>query len=153
MSTSTSTSTSTSLTPAELLPPPPQTVAGGPTPVQRSDMDSSQFKTLLSIIGGKRKKSRTRHSKNRRSRHRNSKRRNHTKRRTSHRRHLNSRRNRSRRRSHRRYRGGQPLVVPMAPSPYPETAVPSTQDISKQLAETVAQNNANSSMDKVGPAK
>lgn len=122
--------------PANLLPPPPQVVVGGPTPMEQSAMSNNQFKSLLKIIGGKKRKGRSRSRKNRRTRTRN-----------------RSLRRKSRRRIRRRtsrHRGGNTLQISTPPVSYNETAYPSVTDISRQLAETTAQSNANSKLDAVG---
>lgn len=142
-----STSTSTNLTPAELLPPPPQVVAGGPTAVQRMDSDTTQFGKLLNIIGGKKKKRRTRrhprHS--RRTRHsRKTRRRSRRNRRHSH-------SYNHRRRTHRGGTGSQPLnpalVVSTPPEAYPSKSVPDPNTIIVKVAGITAQNNANAHLD------
>jgi hypothetical protein len=134
-------STSTKLAPEELLPPPPQTVTGGPNAVQRADMDAAQFKSLLSIIGGG-KRTKRRHV--RRSVRKSKKR---------------SRRRRIRRSSRRsRYRkskgGNGTIPVSVPPVPYNDTSYPSVSDITTKLAATTAQSNADSKLDTVsGPVK
>ncbi len=133
-------STSTKLAPEELLPPPPQTVTGGPNAVQRADMDSAQFKSLLSIIGGGKRTKRRRV----RRRVRKSKKR-------SRRRSLR----RSRRGRYRKSKGGNGTIsVSVPPVPYNDTSYPSVSDITTKLAATTAQSNADSKLDAVsGPVK
>jgi hypothetical protein len=130
-------STSTKLAPEELLPPPPQNVTGGPNAVQRADMDSAQFKSLLSIIGGGKRTKRRRV----RRRVRKSKKR--------------SRRRRSRRSRYRKSKGGNGTIpVSVPPVPYNDTSYPSVSDITTKLAATTAQSNADSKLDAVsGPVK
>jgi hypothetical protein len=133
-------STSTNLSQADLLPPPPQTVVGGPTATQSAQMDAKQFQSLISIIGGKRK-SRRRRSRSRRRDHR----------RTRSKRRRTSMRRRATKRHHRkRHQGGNTIPVSVPPVPYNDTSYPSVTNITTQLAGTVAQNNANSQLDAVG---
>lgn len=148
MSTSTSTATTKPLPPSELLPPPPKVITGGPTVVQQMDSDTTQFGKLLNIIGGKKKTRRARHRIHRRSR--NSRR---TKRRSRrHRRHFSY--NYRKRKSMRSHRGGTvsqslspTLVVSTPPQTYQDTSVPSTKNITVQLASITAQNTANANLD------
>jgi hypothetical protein len=130
-------STSTQLNPSELLPPPPQTVAGGPNAVQRADMDSQQFKTLLNMIGGKHSRRRRRKS---------------SKKSTKRRRYRTKRRKtrRSRRSLYRKKVGGNSIPVNVPPVPYNDTSYPSVTAITTKLAATTAQSNADSKLDAVG---
>jgi hypothetical protein len=125
-------STSTQLTPSELLPPPPQTVAGGPSAGERANMDSEQFKHLLNLVGGKRSRRRRRKSTKRRSR--------------KSRKTCRSRRSRL----YRRKKGGNSLPVNVPPVPYNDTSYPPVSKITTDLAAITAQSNADSRLDAVG---
>lgn len=137
-------STSTNTTNADLLPPPPQKVVGGITPAESDALSNGQFRSLLALIGGKKKRGKSMSRRVRRSVRRSIRR---SVRRS--RRSMRNRKSRKSRKSRRKYKyqGGNTMQVTTPPVSYKETSYPSVTDISKQLAGNVAQNNANTAYD------